>query len=332
MRGKIAYCATCDVYLAAEASLSRRLAAYALSVPERVSRILIGSLGGFLKGTTELLLPEVVRRTKLYEVLLQRNLRYLVQELGDVEGVYPSGNEPPDRYIARKFLGNFMELAGILTMRASPIWILALVSDVSGGTRVFLNELTEELKREKLLDPDAGIETVDQLLDGLHDFSAGVADRLDLPPLSVEELKETLAYLRQQGSGVRIKNPFGAEEMRLLLEKMKELARRENLSLYEISSAIAMNTINQLERSGRTAVTGLRVGRALLDRSIVQYYSKAIDELSQEGYYRYLARATRPYFRAMLRHLAWKRITWTERYFLSRAAKKIAPLPPVKEG
>jgi len=79
---------------------------------------------------------------------------------------------------------------------------------------------------------------------------------------------------------------------------------------------MALNAINQLERSGRTAVTGLRVARALLDRSIVQYYSRALKDLTKLGYYRYLARASKPYLNA--RHLAWRNITWTERYFLSR--------------
>jgi len=81
---------------------------------------------------------------------------------------------------------------------------------------------------------------------------------------------------------------------------------------------MALNAINQLERSGRTAVTGLRVARALLDRSIVQYYSRALKDLTKLGYYRYLARASKPYLKAVARHLAWRNITWTERYFLSR--------------
>ena len=64
---------------------------------------------------------------------------------------------------------------------------------------------------------------------------------------------------------------------------------------------MALNAINQLERSGRTAVTGLRVARALLDRSIVQYYSRALKDLTKLGYYRYLARASKPYLKAVAR-------------------------------
>ncbi len=313
-----AYCGKCDLRLMGVSTKGKRLAAYVLSLPERLSRILVGSAAGILKGASEIVLPEAARRTKLYHVLLKKNLRYLIQEVGAVDGVFPQEARNPERYVARKFVGNFVELAGILTLRASPVWILALVSDISGGTKVFLKELTEELKREGLLDETTQIDTVDQLLDALQSFAGDVADRIDTPPLSVEELRETLKHLRQEAKSIHLKRLFPPEEMDFIFEQMKETAQKENKSVFQISAAMALNAINQLERSGRTAVTGLRVAGALLDRSIVQYYSRALRDLTELGYYRYLARASKPYLKAVARHLAWRNITWTERYFLSR--------------
>ena len=296
------------------------MTAYALSLPERFSRILVGSTAGLLKGVSDLLLPEAVRQTKLYQVLLKKNLRYLIQEVGGVQNVYPTDGGPDLQATLREnSSGNFVELTGILTLHASPVWILALIADISGGTKVFLKELTEEMKRKGLLDPDTQVETVDQLLDGLQSFAGQVADRIDTPPLSVEELRETLKFLRQEARALKLRRAIGTEEMDSLLRKMEDVAQKENRSLFEIGAAMALNAVNQLERSGRTAVTGLRVGKALLDRTIFQYYSRALTDLSRAGYYRYLAQASKPYLRAIGRHLAWKNITWTERYFLSRA-------------
>src|SRR5436309_7703255 len=184
-----AYCNACDLHLVGVSTRGKRFAAYALSLPERMSRMLVGSAAGLLKGFSEFILPDAVRKTKLYHVLLQKNLRYLIQEVGAVEGVYPKAAAPPQNYVARKFVGNFIELTGILTLHASPVWILALVSDISGGTRVFLDELAGQLKREGLLDPGSQVETVDQLLDALQLFAGHVADRLDTPPLSVDQLR-----------------------------------------------------------------------------------------------------------------------------------------------
>ena len=314
-----AYCARCDLRLAGVSARGKRLTAYVLSLPERFSRILVGSTAGLLKGISDLLLPEAVRQTKLYQVLLKKNLRYLIQEVGGVQNVYPTDGTPASGYVARKFVGNFVELTGILTLHASPVWILALIADISGGTKVFLKELTEEMKRKGMLNPDTQVETVDQLLDGLQSFAGEVADQIDTPPLSVEELRETLKFLRQEARGLKLRRAIDAEEMDSLLRKMEDVAQKENRSLFEIGAAMALNAVNQLERSGRTAVTGLRVGKALLDRTIFQYYSRALTDLSRAGYYRYLAQASKPYLRAIGRHLAWKNITWTERYFLSRA-------------
>jgi hypothetical protein len=279
----------------------------------------VGASAGLVKGVSELLLPSAIRQTKLYQVLLQKNLRYLIQEVGAVEGVYSDGASVPSRYVARKFVGNFMEMAGILTLRASPVWILALVSDLSGGTKTLLREVTEELKREGLLDPKARVDTADQLLDGLQSFSAQVADQIDTPPLSLDELRETLQFLREEARAFSLKGTVEPEEVKSMLTEMKEVARREDKSLYEISSAMAMNAVNRLERSGRSAVTGLKVGRALLDRTILDYYRQALNDIGRDGYYGYVNRSSRPYLRAIRRHLAWGNITWTERYFLSRS-------------
>lgn len=331
---KAAYCSRCEIQLVVLPTRGNKLLAYALSLPERLSRIFVGSAAGMVKGVSDFLLPAAVRQTKLYQVLLKKNLRYLIKEVGAVPDVFPKEPSQPARYLARKFVGNFVELAGILSMRASPVWILALVSDISGGTKVFLKELADELRREGLLGSEAQVETVDQLLDGLQSFAGEVADRIDTPPLSVEELRETLEYLRQDAQRLKLKNPVKPEDISAMLQQMKEIARRENRSLFEISTAMAINAMNHLERSGRTAVTGLRVGKALLDRTIFQYYSSALRDLTKWGYYRYLGRASKPYLKAIVRNLSWNNVTWTERYFLSRAAKRIVQIPvsPQKVG
>jgi hypothetical protein len=297
---------------------AERLAGYAMSLPERILRIVIGSVAGLVKGIAELVLPKAVRQAKLYQVLLNKNLRYLIQEVGAVEDVYARNAGAPTHYVARKFVGNFMELTGILTLHASPVWILALISDFSGGTKLFLREFADDLKRQGLLDPESGVDTVDQLLNGLQSFSGRMADQIDTPPLSVQELRETLQYLRKEAQAINLQGSVKQESMDSMLEGMKEVARKEQKSLFEIGAAMAMSAINQLERSGRRAVTGLRVGQALLDQTIFQYYAGALKDLSRIGYYRHIGRTSKPYLRAIGRHLAWRNITWTERYFLSR--------------
>ena len=320
-----AYCQSCDLHLVRPTRM-RRLAGYALSLPERAARIVVGSTAGIVKGVSELLIPEAIRSTRLYQILLAKNLRFLIQDVGGIEGVYAGEGPPPRNYIARKFVGNFIELAGFMTLRASPVWILAALADVLGGTKAFLKELASELRNRGVLDPALQVESVDQLLDGLESFAAGMADRIDTPPLSVEELRETLAALRREAAAIRLNRVVDAGSLDAIYGEMEQVAARERRSVFEVSTAVALGAVERFGQSGRAALTGLEVARALLDRSILQYYSRALADLRREGYYRYLARTSRPYLRALLRHLAWRRITWTERYFLGRASRRVARL------
>ena len=311
------YCCRCEFQPVTGINPLRRLTGYVLSIPERVFRIALGSGAGVVKGISELLLPEAVRQTRLYQVLLNKNLRYLIEDFGAVRDVYTEGTPSPPNYVARKFVGNLVELAGILTLHASPVWIFALISDISDGTKNFLREFSEALKQKGLLDPDADIDTADQLLGALQTFSGKLADQIDTPPLSVEDLYQTMEYFRNESRAFRIRKNVKSEEMQAIFVEMKDVARREKKSLFDISAAMALNTINQLERSGRKAVTGLSVGQAMLDRTIFQYYTRSLKDLSKRGYYRQLGYASKPYLNAMARHMAWKNMTWTEKYFLN---------------
>ncbi|MBM3789648.1 MAG: hydrogenase maturation nickel metallochaperone HypA [Acidobacteria bacterium] len=311
-------CPRCGSGAAGRIARGRRLAAYALSLPERLSRIAVGSAAGLVKGATDLLLPESIRCTKLYQVLLQKNLRFLIQQVGAVSDVYPQGTSVPPDYVARKFVGNFIELTGILTMRASPVWILALLADLSGGTQVFLREFVSELQRQGLLSRDSRIDNIDQLLEALQAVAGNAADRLDTPPLSVRELRQTLETLREEANALKLKNRIRPADLDSVYRDLVDVAEKQGRTLYEVSTAVALGTVNRLGRTGRQAVTGLRVAHALLDQEILSFYGRALRDISRDGYYRYLARATKPYFRAMRHHLARKTDTWTERYFLSR--------------
>jgi hypothetical protein len=73
-----------------------------------------------------------------------------------------------------------------------------------------------------------------------------------------------------------------------------EVWREEPVSI-RISAALGTNAINQLATSGRTAVTGLRVGKALLNRTIFQYYARAVTDLSRTGYYPLSGAPRKPY-------------------------------------
>ncbi len=61
---------------------------FVISLPERLVRSLSALTGGLLREAGVVLLPARLRRTALYRVMVEVTLRFLIEELGRVKGVY----------------------------------------------------------------------------------------------------------------------------------------------------------------------------------------------------------------------------------------------------
>ena len=63
-----------------------RLGRYVVSLPERIVRTAAAVVGGTVHETAQVLLPRLIRRSRLYEVSAKNLLRILVEGVGAVEG------------------------------------------------------------------------------------------------------------------------------------------------------------------------------------------------------------------------------------------------------
>ena len=142
---------------------------------------------------------------------------------------------PRDASPFRKGAGNAVELGAIVAFGFSPLWLLAGASDVLRGTRVYLDELVGELERAGVLVQESRFETVDDLLGALEGASGGTARLIDIPPLALSELKQTLVELR--GDAGSLPPP---EELARLFTGLRTQAAREQRSLLEVSTGIGL--------------------------------------------------------------------------------------------
>ena len=143
-------------------SVARRVprpVAYLLALPERLIRVVAAAGGGAVHETAELVLPRLVRRSRLYEATAKNLLRITVELVGGVErppAAIAGEFEPsPKKLAVRKGAGNVVELGSILAFGFSPLWLLAGAADVTRGTRVYLDALVDELKGAGVLARDA---------------------------------------------------------------------------------------------------------------------------------------------------------------------------------
>ena len=135
---------------------------YVLSIPERLVRALSALAGGALREIGEVGLPIRVRRTRLYRSLVDSTLRFLIEQVGGVDSAYAGEGALPKDILIRRAAGNAIDIAGIVAFRASPVWVLAALADVSGAGRDLIAEIAEALKKDGYVDipnkPGWGVE------------------------------------------------------------------------------------------------------------------------------------------------------------------------------
>ena len=292
-------------------------AQYLLSLPERVLRSAAAIAGGLLQEIGDVTIPAAVRRTNTYRMMVGLGLRFLVEQVGEVEGVYPAEGQLTNDFILRRTAGHGIELAGILAFHTSPVWILAALADISGAGRQIVNEVSQALQAEGLLDPGQRFDTIDQMLDGLEQSASNAANVINSPPVDVAGLRAEWSRFQASAAKIPPRRLPSPEMLRNLWEDLKSEAANQNRSVFQLSSLLALSSITQfpinlqrLARAARRAAlsTGQSFAGPLLD-----HYRDTLKEIHQTGYLAYWSREFRPYLRAAAAQFSPQRQSLTER-------------------
>ena len=267
---------------------------YALSLPERIVRAAAAGLGGLLYEVTQVLLPGWLRRSRLYRAIVAGTLRIAIELVGGATGVLPADEVTAQELALRKAAGTGIEMGGLMLIGWSPLWLFAATADLTGGARTYLQALVSELRRDGLLREDADISSVDELLDTLEDTSGLVAESLDVPPLSVDDLRAWWRELRQEATDLP-----DAGRLADLYASLQQVAQQEDRSLRSVSSLIAAGAVR----------AGVQTGQV----HIFDYYEDALRTIAREGLAVYARRVTTPYLAVARRHFDPKTMTHTER-------------------
>jgi hypothetical protein len=292
-----------DIDKGARSVLSR---SYLASLPERTARAGAALTGGLVYETTEVMLPLAVRRSRLYQAIVGRLLRIMIELVGDVEGVYPAQEMPVRELLVRKTAGNVVELSSFMAVGWSPVWLLAGASDLVGGTKVYLRTLVGELRDAGVLAPDAEVASFEELLTALEGTSGVLADTVDVPPLNVPSLRTSWQELRRQAAEL----PDAAGLERIFAE-LQLAARREDRSILEISSMVALGAVR----------SGVRLGSV----HVFDYYRRALRTIVEEGLLAFLRRTGTPYLTRAASHYDLRSSTYSER-LLRRWVDRRSPL------
>jgi hypothetical protein len=295
---------------------------YILSLPERAIRSLGALSGGLLREIGNVALPASVRRSTLYRTMVDIALRFLIEEVGQVEGVYPTEERLAENFILKRTASHGIELLGILAFHASPIWVLAALADATGGGRRLIQEIGDALKEEGLLAADARFETMEQVLGGLETTSDHVATTLNMPPMDIAGLRREWNRLKLELATIPPKSVPALARIEGIWEDLRLAAKQQGKSIFGMSSLLAVSTVSHvpanvlwLSRAARSAAR--RTGRVLGD-NVLDHYTAALAEIARTGFFAYWAREFRPYLRGAAEQFAPGHRSLTER-LLSRS-------------
>jgi hypothetical protein len=299
---------------------------YLLSLPERVFRSASALAAGLVREVGTVTLPKAVRRTRLYQVMVEATLRFLIEEIGQVEGVYPGEGELAENFLVQRIVGDGIDFAGLLAFHASPVWVLAALADLSGAGRQLIGEITSSLKEEGLLDAHQSFENVDQVLDGLAQTSGQMAASLRFPPLDIAGLRKEWSALKQAASAIPRLSLPSPELVRSQWDALKAEAEQEHRSVFELSSLIALATVRAvpdnllwLSNCARTAT--LRVGQFFAE-GLLEHYRVTLDDIRKVGYLAYWTREFRPYLGAAARQFSRSHGSLTEEWIERASAPR----------
>jgi hypothetical protein len=211
-----------------------------------------------------------------------------------VEGVFPTEEMQARELLARKTAGNVVEIGSFLAVGWSPVWLLAGASDLIGGSKAYLRVLVTELRDAGVLSAEEDVSSFEELLSALEGTSGVLADTVDVPPLNVAGVRASWQELRRQAGDLP-----DAQGLEKIFSQLRLAARREDRSVMEISSVVALGAV--------------RAGVTLGNVHIFDYYGGALRTIADEGLVSFLYRTSTPYLTRARSHFDPESSTFSER-------------------
>jgi hypothetical protein len=277
---------------------------YAVSLPERLVRSTAALTAGTVREVAAVALPIGLRRGRLYRSIVDVTLQFLIEKVGRVEGAMPGEQQLGEDFLLRRAAGNGIEVLGVVAFRASPVWVLAALADVAGFGRQLIPEIAESLKQEGLLAPEESFASIEQLLAGLERTSAQLAESVNTPPLDIASLRDEWRKFASEARTLPSPGMPSAAAVTRLWEDLRTTAGREQRSVFEVSSLLAVSAVGELPERARvlskSAAIVLRHGGGAVSAALLEHYRESLEQMREAGFVGYGVRQLTPYTRAAM--------------------------------
>lgn len=286
---------------------------YIATLPERTIRSLLSATTGVTSLLTGLLLPKAVKESATYRVTFGMLQQFLIEKVAEVEQE-SQDIVLKDKYVMRKTAGSVIEGIGLLSVRFSPVWMLAILSDVAGGSKVYLKRLIKDLERNNLIEEGASYDNVYDVLDGINNSSRMGVDAIDLPPISKEEFsefKDSLVSQFHQNNSSSLKM---YQDLEGVYKKMNETSKSEKISLSKLNGAMTLDLMKNTSKKGFDITkVSAKTSLDMIHEVVIDNYIESLDELNHIGKRKYLIDHMTPFMKQFKRHYKGEKVTMTEK-------------------
>jgi hypothetical protein len=294
----------------------RNIFNYSASLPERTLRSATALAGGIVHETANWLIPSAFRNSKSYSIFVQQMLDFVVKDIGGVKKnlAHAEQKDAPKEEVdlARKTVGNLLDMTAFATFHLSPITVLAIFSDVAYGSTVYLEQLSERLKAQGIIKPDTTIDGATDLIRALEQASGNAVDMFDQPPISIDGLKKTLAETKEAVANIDPTQLIPSREIDQLWTQMELAAEDQNASIWDISATMSMVALNNIQAAGHGTIVGLEIAGNMFNEHIIGHFWEGLREIEREGLIPTLSGASQPYLEAVWSNFSMNQKTWTE--------------------
>ena len=225
--------------------------------------------------------------------------------------------------LAQKAVGGLLDLAGAATLHLSPLTVLAVFNDVAYGSSHYLKRLSDELKREGIIDEASSIDHVSDLVDALHRTGDRASKAAEAPPMSLIAMTETISQIATEVQKVDPTKLIPQSEVTRMWQEMESAADVAGVGIWDVSTTMTMFAIDRLSLTTRGALSTVRVAGSLFDEHIMSHYSDALTAIHEDGFYVTLSASSEPYLEAVWHNFDSGRETWTEELITGRIPKRI---------
>ncbi len=299
-----------------------KMFSYSASLPERTLRSAGALAGGLVRESANWLVPLSFRNSKSYSIFVQQMLDFVVNDIGGVRRARSGTKKDPQEqeqvqvqeqaFLARKTVGNLLDMSALATFHISPLAVLAIFSDVAYGSQVYLRQLSQRLKEHGIIDNETTIDSAADLISALEKASGKAVGVFDRPPISIDGLHKTIEETRHAVMQIDPSKLLPKAEIDQLWRQMELAAAQQNASIWDVSATISLTALNRIQSVGHGMLIGLEIATDLFQEEIVQHYWEGLRSIERDGLIPTLSRVRQPYIEAVWTNFAMERKSWTE--------------------